>query len=268
MLGLWGGKLQWHRDNPSPPQALPTAFEAEKRSDGRSVTGSCLGTPPSINRAIPYLFARDPSTKVVVSVSRDGSHYRAIGKGATLEMKLVLAMLHKPWLSDREPWSCLRTGREGAGHRPPAFRRGGTLLSVWADLSSFPRGKHLWDSPGYSWSPQVSLSSITLQGYRLQCLGRPAEASRHFASSSCSTPAQGPVRAEHSSRCPELLQAQGSGGGSKGEERGSPAASDSQYLWSIPFYRLRDFELPPEGKENTVRMSPSGTSLVTTSSRD
>lgn len=82
--------------HPSPPQALPTAFEAEKRSDGRSVTGSCLGTPPSINRAVPYLFARDPSTKVVVSVSRDGSHYRAIGKGATLEMKLLLAMLHKP----------------------------------------------------------------------------------------------------------------------------------------------------------------------------
>lgn len=168
---MWGGQLQWHRNNPSPPQALPTAFEAEKRSGGRSVTGSCLGTPPSINRAVPYLFARDPSTKVVVSVSRDGSHYRAIGKGATLEMKLVLAMLHKPWLSDREPWSCLRTGREGAGHRPPAFRRGGTLLSVWADLSSFPRGKHLWDSPGYSWSPQVSLSSTTLQGYRLQCPG-------------------------------------------------------------------------------------------------
>lgn len=154
-MGRAAAAAQGH---PSPPQALPTAFEAEKRSDGRSVTGSCLGTPPSIDRAVPYLFARDPSTKVVVSVSRDGSHYRAIGKGATLEMKLLLAVVHKPRLSDKEPWSCLQTGREGAGHRPPAFCRGGILHSVWADLSSFPRGKHLWDSPGYSWSPQVSLS--------------------------------------------------------------------------------------------------------------
>jgi len=86
---------RWYGDTPSPPQALPAAFEAEKRSDGRSLPGSCLGdTLQRERRAVPYLFARDPSTKVVVSVSRDGSHYRAIGKGATLETKRVPA--HAP----------------------------------------------------------------------------------------------------------------------------------------------------------------------------
>lgn len=44
----------------------------------------------------------------------------------------------------------------------------------------------------------------------------------------------------------------------------SPAVLASQYLWSIPPHRLRGFELPPEGKENAVRMSPCGTSAVTT----
>lgn len=44
----------------------------------------------------------------------------------------------------------------------------------------------------------------------------------------------------------------------------SPAVLASQYLWSIPPHRLRDFELPPEGKENAVRTSPCGTSAVTT----
>lgn len=42
MLHLQGGWPRWYGDT-SPPQALPTAFEAEKRSDGRSLTGSCLG---------------------------------------------------------------------------------------------------------------------------------------------------------------------------------------------------------------------------------
>lgn len=207
--------------HPSPPQALPTAFEAEKRSDGRSVTGSCLGTPPSIDRAVPYLFARDPSTKVVVSVSRDGSHYRAIGKGATLEMKLLLAMVHKPRLSDREPWSCLQTGREGAGHRPPAFRRGGTLHSVWADLSNFPCGKHLWDSPGYSWSPQVSLSGRATGYGAWGDQQRPPGTSLPLLA-----PPLPRAPSEQSTAC-AVLQLQGSASGSKGEERGSPAVSDS-----------------------------------------
>lgn len=38
----------------------------------------------------------------------------------------------------------------------------------------------------------------------------------------------------------------------------SPAASASQYLWSIPSHGLRDFELPPTGKENEVRVGPGG----------
>jgi len=36
----------------------------------------------------------------------------------------------------------------------------------------------------------------------------------------------------------------------------SPAASASQYLWSIPSHRLRDFELPPEGKESEIKIGP------------
>ena len=43
MLRLGGGRPRRYGDTSSPPQALPTAFEAEKRSDGRSLTGSCLG---------------------------------------------------------------------------------------------------------------------------------------------------------------------------------------------------------------------------------
>lgn len=47
----------------------------------------------------------------------------------------------------------------------------------------------------------------------------------------------------------------------------SPAVLASQYLWSIPSHRLRDFQLPPEGKENAVRTSPCGTSTAPTGAR-
>lgn len=119
-----------------------------------------METPPSINRAVPYLFARDPSTKVVVSVSRDGSHYRAIGKGAALEMKLVPASAPRA--------SALRRGTSepplglGGSHRPLDCLRGGSLLlSPCADLSGFPQGKHLWDPPGYCYGSPGSANSCT-----------------------------------------------------------------------------------------------------------
>lgn len=47
----------------------------------------------------------------------------------------------------------------------------------------------------------------------------------------------------------------------------SPAASASQYLWSIPSHGLRDFELPPTGKENEVRVGPGGVNKDTVSSQ-
>lgn len=47
----------------------------------------------------------------------------------------------------------------------------------------------------------------------------------------------------------------------------SPAASASQYLWSIPSHGLRDFELPPTGKENEVRVGPRGVNKDTASSQ-
>lgn len=93
MLRLGRGALQQHGAPPLLPRPQPFLLLLRQRSEvmGGVLRAPAWETPPSINRAIPYLFARDPSTKVVVSVSRDGSHYRAIGKGATLEMKLVPA---------------------------------------------------------------------------------------------------------------------------------------------------------------------------------
>lgn len=133
-----------------------------------------LESPPSFDRALPYLLARDPSTKVVVSVSRDGSHCRAMGKGATLGTTLVPA--HAPRKDPRDrPWP----RREGAGRRPPV-PHGREVTFPLGCSEPFPSWETLVGSSCCHSSPQAS-SQRRRRATGCGAGGRRATASGHFA---------------------------------------------------------------------------------------
>lgn len=239
------------RDTPSPPQALPAASEAEKRSDGRRRAGSCLGVATLLRQG-PSLLVGSRSQHKGGGFSQPGRvPLQSNGKrGNIRDETLVLPRLHGRTLGTAPGLG----GRELA--QTSGFRRAGKLRFLGAALSRFPHGKRSWDPPAATAPPRPPPRGTT----EPQAVApEQATASGHFAPLGASPWCCRARRGRARLGADPCARSGGTCWRSEGEERVSPMASASQYLWSVPFHGLRDFELPPVGKENAVRMSPCDT---------
>lgn len=196
------------RDTPSPPQALPAASEAEKRSDGRRRAGSCLGVATLLRQG-PSLLVGSRSQHKGGGFSQPGRvPLQSNGKRGNIRDDAGAAQAPRKDPRDR-PWP----GREGAGPdlRVPQGRE-----------VTFPRG---CSEPFPSWE--------TLMGSSCGHRSPQASSQRHHRATGCGARdrqqppgtsllsvllpgAAGPVGAERGSARTPAPAAGGPAGGARG----------------------------------------------------